>query len=72
MKILYYAVNGDGQGVLFTSYPIRDDKRKIWIGGMSGTYSSLVMEMEAEELMSLPVLKWSDNPVKLELNIKVC
>jgi hypothetical protein len=71
-KTLYYAVNGNGQGVVYTSYPARDDNRKIWVGNIEGLYCTLVMQCESEELLSLPLLKWSDNPVKLELNITVC
>lgn len=72
VRTLYYAVNASGQGVIFTSYPLRDDKRRIWLGDMASVYTGLVMEMESEVLISLPVMKWSDDPVKLELNLQVC
>lgn len=73
MKVLYLAVNGSGQGVVFTSYPVRDDHRKIWVGEMVGIYSTLVMQLESEELISLPVdMTWNDEPIKLELNLHAC
>ena len=71
-KSLYYAVNGSGQGVVFTSPPVRDDRRKIWIGDMNGVYGRLVMQLESEELISLPIIKWDDKPVLLELNMRIC
>lgn len=70
-KTLYYAVNGSGQGAVFTSSPLRDDHMKIWAGEIEGLYCQLVMQLEAEELISLPVMTWSDEPVKLELNLVV-
>ena len=73
MKNLWYAVNGSGQGVIFCSAPSRDEHRKIWCGEMAGVYCSLVMELEAEGLITLPqAMKWGDEPVLLELNLKIC
>ena len=71
-KFLYYAVNGNGQGVIFTSYPARDEDKKIWLGMIEGVYSHLVMQFESEGLVALPVIKWCNEPVKLELNLNVC
>lgn len=72
-KELWYSVNGSGQGVIFCSAPYRDEHRKIWCGEISGIYCSLVMEMEADGLLTLPqTMKWSDEPVKLELSLKLC
>ncbi len=71
-KTLYYAVHGNGQGVVFTSYPAREENRKIWVGNIEGMYCAIVMQHESEGLLSLPPLKWSDSPVKLELNITLC
>ena len=72
VKVLYYAVNGSGQGVVFTSCPVRSEKLKIWVGDMYVVYSRLVMQLESEGLIKLPVLSWSSEPVKLELNLSVC
>ena len=69
---MWYAVNGSGQGVVFVDMPERDAHNKVWAGNIFGLYCRLVMELESEGLLSLPVLKWSDEPVKLELNINVC
>ena len=70
-KTLWYAVNGSGQGCIFISYPERDEHRKIWVGDMMSSYTMVVCQMESEEQITLPALKWSDDPVKLELEIKV-
>lgn len=70
MKILYYAVNGSGQGLLFTSLPERNEHRKIWVGTIEGVYCRLIMQLEAEHIISLPKITWENNPIKLEL--KVC
>ena len=70
MRKLWYAVNGSGQGVVFTSRPIREDKRKVWLGEVVGLYCRLVMQMESEGF-KLPPLKWSDEPKEIELNLKI-
>ena len=70
-KILYYAVNGSGQSCIFTTYPVRDEHFKTWVGEMVGMFSMVVSQMEAEGLIELPILKWSDEPVELELSIKI-
>ncbi len=70
-KELWYAVNGDGFGCTFTTYPVRDDHRKVWLGEVTHPYYSLVADMESEGLIILPPLKWSDDPVKLTLSLTV-
>ena len=70
-KHLFYAVNGCGQGCVFVHRPYRDEHLKIWVGEMDGLYSSLVMQFESEGF-ELPVLRWRDEPVELELSLKVC
>lgn len=72
MKTLYYAVSGSGQACVYTSYPIRDEKRKVWLGEIIGMYCAIVMQLVAEGLITLPPITWKDEPVKLELNINVC
>lgn len=67
-KELWYAVSGTGQGVLFTTKPYRDDYRKCWVGEVVGCISRAVMLFESEGLV-LPVLKWSDEPVRLTMTI---
>ena len=71
-KVLWYAVSGSGQGCVFTTFPERNDHRKIWVGDIEGLYCSIVWQFEASGFISLPVLSWKDDPVKLELNLKVC
>jgi hypothetical protein len=72
VKNLYYAVGGSGQGCIFVTFPERDEHRKVWCGEIVGMYCSLVWQFEAEGLLELPVMSWKDEPVKLELNLKVC
>lgn len=72
MKTLYYAVNGTGQGIVFISRPIRDDTKKIWLGDIVPCYMLAVTQMVSEGLFDLPLMKWSDEPVKLTLKIDVC
>lgn len=69
-KTLYYAVSGSGQGYLFTAAPTRDIYRKLWVGERVGFYPLLIIDFLKDGL-KLPEMKWIDNPVKLELNIKV-
>lgn len=67
-KELYYAVGGTGQGCIFSTKPERDEVRKIWVGDIVGCYMSVVMQMEFEGLQ-LPSLKWSDEPVKIKIEV---
>lgn len=71
IKKLYYAVNGSGQGVVFVDPPYRDAKLKVWCGNMITFLSMAVMQMESEGL-ELPAIKWSDEPVELLMDIRVC
>ena len=65
---LWYAVNGKGQGRVFTTKPERDKHFKVWLAESVGCISTLVMMMEADG-MELPDLKWSDEPVELKLSL---
>ena len=67
---LWYAVNGSGQAVVFTNPPERDDHFRVWCGEQLGCFSSLVMQMESDGF-ELPVLKWKDEPVMIELELNV-
>ena len=72
VKILYYAVNGNGQGCVFISCPERDTHRNIWIGEMFGCYSTLAYQFESEGFELPHGMKWSDEPIKLKLSLEVC
>lgn len=70
--ILFYAVNRSGTGCVFVSAPERDEHFKCWKGEMLGFVNTTVSFMEAEGMIELPDLKWSDEPVRLELNVSIC
>lgn len=65
---IWYAVSKRGQGRVFTTKPERNDHWGIWEGESVGFISMLVMEMEADGF-ELPMLKWSDDPVKLTITL---
>lgn len=65
---IYYAVNGRGQGRIFTSKPERDEHFKIWVAESVGFISMAVMHFESEGF-ELPELTWKDEPVELKLSI---
>ena len=69
---LYYAVNASGQGVVFTDKPVRDSHRKCWQGTIIACLAITVGMMEAYGEIELPVLKWNDEPVEIELNLSLC
>jgi len=70
MKI-YYAVNGKGQGRIFTSLPVREEHFKIWCAESVGCISMTAMLLESEGELDLPAtMTWKDDPVELELTIK--
>lgn len=66
---LWYAVSGTGQGSVFLAPPVRDEKRMKWIGHIEACVSWTVSLMESMGF-SLPVLKWSDEPVEMQLSVK--
>jgi len=68
---IWYAVNGKGQGRVFTSKPERDDHFKVWLAESVGCVSMMVMLMESDGF-ELPELKWSDEPVEMEISIRIC
>ena len=68
-KKLYYAVSSRGQGVVFTQKPERVDKIGVWAGKIEGCYCSVVGDLEAEGLLRLPNLSYSDEPVELKLTV---
>lgn len=65
---LYYAVSGSGQGVVYAGMPVRDQHFKCWIGEIVSCLNMTVSLFEANGF-PLPPLKWSDEPVKLELTL---
>jgi hypothetical protein len=67
--VLYYAVNGTGQGVVFIDQPTRDNHFKCWKGPMLSCVSMVVSLFETYGF-NLPNIRWSDEPVKIELNLK--
>lgn len=66
---LWYAVSGTGQGLVFLDKPQRDDKWKRWLGHIEGCVSQTVCLIESNGFR-LPSLKWSDEPIMLELTLK--
>ena len=69
MKKIWYAVNGRGQGRVFTTKPERNEHWKLWEAESIGSISMVVMIFESEGLLTLPELTWNDEPVELELSI---
>ena len=68
-KTIYYAVNGRGQGRVFTTKPERNIHWKLWEGEEVGFISMLVMDMEAEGF-ELPSITFKDEPVELKLTLE--
>ena len=68
---LWYAVNGRGQGRIFTTKPERNDHWKLWEAESVGCISMTAMLLESEGMLVLPNLTWKDEPVELELSISV-
>ena len=65
-KTLYYAVNADGRGILFTERPERDDKLRIWCGNTNG-YLSSVLQYLKDEGFDLPRIIYKDDPVLIKI-----
>lgn len=71
MKVrIWYCVSGSGQGMVFTSCPVRDDLRHVWVGHISSGVTRFVMWLETDCGYSLPPLSWHDEPVPIGINIE--
>lgn len=68
-KVLYYAVSKRGQGCIYTTPPVRNEKFGVYEGRIEGCYSSVVADFEAGGL-TLPDISWKDEPVMLRLSIQ--
>ena len=65
---LYYAVNKNGQGVIFFDLPFRDVQRGKWIGLVSFSLMAIFYRMENFGF-ALPDKTWEDEPVELKLSL---
>ena len=66
---IWYAVNGKGQGRIFTSQPVRNTHWKLWEAESVGCVSMTAMLLESDGELVLPDLKWKDDPVEFEISI---
>ena len=69
-KKIWVAASGTGQLGVYTSQPIREERRKIWLGRVEGCISQTVMLMECDGF-ELPCLKWSDEPREIVLTLSL-
>lgn len=69
-KELWYAVNKDGRGNIFTSLPIRNNHFGVWQGTMESCFSGVVSVFDAEGL-SLPGITYDNEPHKILLTIEL-
>lgn len=71
MKIsIYYCVNKSGQGCVFTSYPVRDGKRLVWLGRAVLSVTRFMDYLETGLGFKFPDISWSDDPVQIDINIE--
>lgn len=67
-KELWYAVNKDGRGNIFTSLPVRNEHFGVWEGTMESCFSNVVESLAAEGL-PLPNITYNIEPQKISLTI---
>lgn len=61
-KTVFYAVNADGRGTLFSAPPVREEKFRIWVGNTCGILSSFLNYLK-DEGFNLPRITFNDDPV---------
>lgn len=66
---VWYAVNGRGRGMIFTTKPERNEHFKVWEGEQIAFISNLILDMEVEGF-ELPDTKFDDDPVELIVSVK--
>lgn len=70
MKInLWYAVNGSGQAKVFSTQPVRDEKRRVWLGEIHSAVLRFIDYLETVCGYELPDTTWKDEPVIIEMLI---
>lgn len=67
---LYYAVSKNGRGRIFTSLPVRNVHFGIFEGEQIGFATTLFMYFTSEGF-PIPDISWKDDPVELELSLKL-
>ena len=53
---------------MYTTKPVRESHRRVWLGRVEGIYCRLLMDMESRGYR-LPSLTWDDEPVEVELTL---
>lgn len=64
--LLFFAVDGIGQGHLFDKEPRRDMIEEKWVGQYRVDAAVAVFRMEALGF-TLPKLTWKDRPLKIKI-----
>lgn len=62
---LWYCVNGGGQAKVFVTKPVRDEKRRIWVGDISLAALRFVDFLETDCAFTLPDITWNDDCVPI-------
>lgn len=65
---LWYAVNASGQGRVFITRPVRDEKRHVWVGTINVAALRFVDFLETECSFPLPDISWNDECVTITIN----
>lgn len=65
---IYYAVNADGKGLLFTKEPQRHDGFKVWCGNTSGRLFYMLQYLK-DSGFEFPDLTFKDEPVAIKITI---
>lgn len=66
----WYCVNGSGQGKVFVTQPVRNEHRRIWVGGICLPVLRFVDWLETDCGLILPDITWDDEPVPIDINIE--
>ncbi len=65
---LWYAVNGSGQGRVFVTQPVRDERRRIWVGGINLAALRFIDFLETDCSFPLPDITWKDESVQISIS----
>ena len=65
---VWYAVSKNGNGCVFMEQPVRNDHFGVWEGSILTCINDVVRHLEADGL-TLPQVKWGDEPVKMVISL---
>lgn len=67
----WYAVNGSGQGMVFSEQPERNEARRVWMGRINSAVIRFFGWLETDCGYELPDITWKDEAVRIGMSMDI-